>query len=236
MKVKHGVVHTMGFHVRLVDHIKAVPVAKVEELRRVWIMAGADGVHIVPPHDLQIPHHLGDPHRWPENRVAVMPVDAPEFDGLAIEPDHTPINADLPEAQGLCDPLPAAVKKQRIQAGILAAPQPDIRYGETDDIVLCLSSQQFRSGCVQQAIVHSRTCRLFQLHRDISGSIPILQRRMDKVIAQMARIAAQKVYIPENAGGAQFVLILKVGAVAPLEHQHVHAVFTLLQKGGCVKL
>ena len=47
---------------------------------------------------------------------------------------------------------------------------------------------------------------------------------------------AQQVNVPENAAGADLVLILQVGAVAPLEHRHRQHVDPGGDQGGNVKL
>ena len=46
----------------------------------------------------------------------------------------------------------------------------------------------------------------------------------------------EEIHVPDDAGHAPLVLILQIGAVAPLEHQQHHFVFALAQKRRSVKL
>ena len=58
-----------------------------------------------------------------EQGVAVVAVDALEFDGAPVEIQHAVPDADVPEAQLLHDVLTAAVQDQRVQQRLLVAPQ-----------------------------------------------------------------------------------------------------------------
>ena len=54
-------------------------------------------------------------------------------------------------------------------------------------------------------------------------------------IQNVNRIAEQEVHLPENARPAELVLILQIGAVAPLEHQYLNEILSLVQVCGKVK-
>ena len=47
--------HPVSFKISLPDQIETVLVAKLREPWCIWIMAGADGVHVMFLHDSQIP-------------------------------------------------------------------------------------------------------------------------------------------------------------------------------------
>ena len=52
----------------------------------------------------------------------------------------------------------------------------------------------------------------------------------------MAHIAEKQIHLAENTREAEFVLIFKVRAVAPLEHKHLHGVFARTELVGNVEL
>jgi hypothetical protein len=80
----------VAFQVGLIDHVQAVPVAQVEEVRVRRVMAGANGVDVVLLHQEHVAEHVLAGHGAPVVRVVLVAVHAPQFDRLAVD-EHPPV-------------------------------------------------------------------------------------------------------------------------------------------------
>ena len=157
-----------------------------------------------------------------------MPVDAAELDGLSVDPDHALVNADFAQTHLFRDPFLTALHQQRIQIRIFSVPQNGV-FKRKRNAVRRFPLQQFLSVSIQQPVSDRGITRPVQFHRYFGCGIALFQRRAYEIIPQMLFTAAQDVYIPEDARHAQLVLVFKIGAVTPFQHQHIDTVFALAQ-------
>lgn len=69
-----------------------------------------------------------------------------------------------------------------------------------------------------------------------SGAEIIVELCLYRKIPDMILRPPQKVHIPENSRHAAFILVFKVGTVAPFKHQNADDIFTIHQTIGYIKL
>ena len=233
--------HAVALHVGLGNQVEAVFVAHAGKQRRIGIVAGPNGVDVVMLHQNQVAQHLLLPHGAAQNGVGVVAVDALELDGLAVELYHAVFHANVPKADGLAERLAVVAQNQSVQIGILRAPEGDVVQVDFKAVAVGPAVVDAVSSGIVQVIVGmmagSRVLSaVFQLHANPRAGAVRRQLGVNEVIPQVATLPAQDVHIPEDAAHAEFVLILKIAAVAPLQHQHVDPVLTRVDEFGDLKL
>ena len=120
----------MALVVRLVDDKKAVAVAHLIEHGGIGVVAGPDGIEVVPLHHLQVSAHVRDIHNGARDRVGVVPVDTPELDRDPVDLQDISRHADLPDPDLLGDDLALRLQIQGVETGILAGPQVRRLHGD----------------------------------------------------------------------------------------------------------
>ena len=88
----------VALDVRFIHHIQTILVAKIQEARVVGIMAGADGVHVVPLHEQHVLFHVVDGGIEAQQRMSVVAVHAQELDVFTVEVEHAVLDFDFLEA------------------------------------------------------------------------------------------------------------------------------------------
>ena len=204
-------------------------------------MAGADGVDVVMLHQHQVLEHLLLAHGGAQHGVAVVAVDAPELDGHAVELHHGVLHTDVPEAHKLTDGFAVVAHDQCVEIGIFRVPQADVVQGDLKAVAIGAAVGDAIPAGVVEIIVGvvaggGVLAPVLQLHIDAAVGAVRGHAGVDEVIPQAALLPAEDVDIPEDAAHAELVLILKVAAVAPLQHQHVDLVVAGMDEVGDVEL
>ena len=116
--------------VRFVDHVESHAVVELVKIRDIRIVACPHRVEIVGLDHFQVSAYLFHGHACTRHRVGFMTVDSPEFDGGAVQEDHTVPDADLPEAHMFGDGLLRRFHDQPVQLRCLRGPEqriPDLQ-------------------------------------------------------------------------------------------------------------
>ena len=85
-------------------------------------------------------------------------------------------------------------------------------------------------GCDQGQRHRHRFPRELKGNPELCGLKVLRQICCDDIIPNPVRRPVQKIDIPEDPGKAELVLVLKVGAVAPLEYKHGQKIVPFLEK------
>ena len=233
--------------------VEAVLVAQLVEARVVGVVGAAHRVDVVLLHQAQVPQHVLQVDDGPGGRVGVVPVDAAQGDGPAVEVHDGVAHLDLADAHPVGDDLTRRGDDQGVEVGVLGAPQVRGLHGEPGAMgvaVVAGEGLQLTGGHHGAAVVD-------ELDGGGDGPAPVgaldpdqgggragvetgagdrAQRAGGDVVEQDVGRAAQEVDVAEDAAGAELVLVLQVGAVAPLEHQDGQAVDAGAQELGDVEL
>ena len=218
----------VALDVRLGDHIEAVFAAQLQKPRGVRVVARAHRVDVVLLHQDQVALRLLAADRVAGHGVAVVAVHAAQLDLHAVEVEHAAADLDLREADLLLDDLVRRREAERVLHGVLRVPKLRALHRE-HRVFAGRDLQKLAVGRIQRR----RELRLpaqRRLHADRRAREVLVQRRLHEEIADVVFRAADEVHVAENAAHAQLVLVLEVGAVAPLEHEHRHGVLALDQK------
>ena len=109
--------------VRFVDDKKAILVTHLIEHGRIRVVARPDGVEVVPLHHLQVTLHVLDIHHRAGHGIRIVAVYPPELDRLPVDLHNIPVDTDFPDPDPVCDDLLRGLEADRVQIGILTAPQ-----------------------------------------------------------------------------------------------------------------
>ena len=226
----HG--HTVGLDVGLVDDVEAVLIAQGGEAGIIGVVAGADAVDIVPLHDHEVADHVLHGGGGAENGVAVVAVDALELDLLAVEVQHAVPDLDGTEAHLQGNRLAAAGNEEGVEVGLLVAPQLGGVHKEVNGS-LPLDEEASRLDLhpvgAQELVLH----QALPIQGDLGGAeaagVGLVDGGAGVDIHDMDGIAQEKEDLAEDARPAVFVLILQIGAVAPLQNEDLDEVLALVQ-------
>ena len=214
----HGAV---AFQIRLGNGVQAVLGAQLQKPGGVGIVAGADGVDVVALHQDQVLLGLLPGDGVAGDRVAVVAVDAPELDGHPVEVHHPVLDLHLPQAHLLGDDLPRGPQGEGVLGGGFRVPQHRVIQLKHQRLPLgALGLAHLFPAGGEEGGLHLGPAGKLQLHRDGGVGEVRGEALFYKVIPDVLLGPQQQVHVPENAAHAQLVLVLQVGAVAPLEHQH----------------
>ena len=199
-------------------------------------MAGAHGVDVVALHQAQVLCRLLPADGVAGDRVAVVAVHASELDGHAVEEDHPVPHLDLSQAHLLGDDLVFRGEGQGVLGRVLRVPQYGIVQFK-DQGLPCGGGGAHRVpiGGLQQGADGALPGEL-QFHGDGSVGEVLREILFHEEIPHMVFGPGQQVHVPEDAAHAQLVLVLQIGAVTPLEHQHGQGVVPGGEQGGDVEL
>ena len=225
----------MRFKVCFVHNVKAEPIAKRQKSRVVGVVAGTDGVDVVLFHDHQIADHVVDRSGRAQHGVAVVAIDALGLDLLSVEVQHAVLDGDVLKANGNIDKFAARMQVQGIEVGRFIVPQCGGVHGNgkfactVNDLIARCNGRAVGRG---KRIGHLRLARERQLAAQRRACKIVRHRGMIVNIHDMHGIAQKQVYVAENARPAELVLVFQIACLAPLEHQHLDAVFTCVQVRG----
>ncbi len=76
--------HAVGLQIPFVTDIESAAIAKLQEIRRIWIMGSPDGIYVMLLHNLKVPDNGVISNCRPRNRIAVVAVYSPDFDFPAV--------------------------------------------------------------------------------------------------------------------------------------------------------
>ena len=219
----------MALIVRFPDHIEAVTVAQLGEEGGVGIVAGADGVDVCFLHQAQVFFHHSRGHGIAYEGVGIVAVNAPELDRFAVQEDDVPVPFDLPETHRLIDGLAAAGERQGVKGGVFRI--PEVGGGDVDGkgaVPDGAGGDSLAVGGGQG--IGNRSAFLIKSkgNFDFCFGIVVGKGRPDGEVPDVIFRPAEQVNVPENAGHPELVLILKVAAIAPFQHQDSHGVDAFL--------
>ena len=216
--------------------VEAVLVAQLVEARVVGVVGAAHRVDVVLLHQAQVPQHVLQVDDGAGGGIGVVPVDTAQGDGPAVEADDGVTHLDLADAHPVGDDLVGRGDDQGVEVRILGAPQVgglNVQTGPVGVAVVAGEGLQLTGG-------HHCTVVVDELDGGGDGPVPVGALDLDEgggragveagsshraergggdVVEQDGGRAAQEVDVAEDAAGAELVLVLQVGAVAPLEHQ-----------------
>ena len=228
--------HAVALHIGLGNQIEAVLAAQLRQPRCVRVMAGADGVDVVLLHNAQVAERLLPGNRIACHRIAVVAVDAAEFDGHPIQQDNAAAHLNLPQADRLADPFVRRLDQQSIQNRAFGVPVNGVLHMERNGTICALLLfQQAPVQRGQRKADRNRIAAEIVIHPDLGAVRFQIQIRMDEEIADVAFRTAEQVHIAENTGHPQLILILQIAAVAPFEHQHNHCILAVVNEAGHIK-
>lgn len=222
----------VALHIRLGQQVKAVFGAQLAEPGGIGVMAGADGVDVVPLHEREVQKRLGGGDGKAGEGIAVVPVDPGKAQRLAVQKQAAALDAHLPQAHPLADELAVCSQQKGVERGLLGVPEHRRFQPEQGRSSRCFEAlQRFARGGKQGELHRERAARALELHLD-QGLAPGGEAGVHKKVPQVGGGAAEQVHIPEQAREAQLVLILEIAAGAPLEHHQHQPVFAAVHKAG----
>ena len=223
----------MRFEVGFIAEVEAVAVAETGETGIVRIMAGTDEIDVVPLEQDEIGNHVLRGRRCAQLRVAVVAVDALCLDLSAVDVHHLAAHLEFPYADRLPDDLAADRQVQRVKARRLIAPEHrtvDVKRQRAGAIhVRTALAERFSVGRDKPVADLCRTAeRYVRSHGRARKRLPGFGA--DKEILHVDLVPQEQIDLADDAGGTDFVLILQVGSVAPLENQHTKLVLARVQE------
>ena len=171
-----------------------------------------------------------------------MSVHAPERNGGPVQGQYTVFHFCLPEAHLLSNDFLSGIHGQRVKKGFLRVPEYGLLHRNPQDCLLIFSKGKllpgnnvFSVGICQGQADRNRLSGEVQPYLQVRGLKIFGQICFDNIIPDPFHGPLQDIDIPEDAGKAEFVLILQIGSVAPFEDQDRQKVISFPQKTGHVK-
>ena len=229
----------MTFKVGLVDDIKTVSIAHFKEAGVIRVMACADGIDIVRLHYFDVALHMCVGGGVTEGRVAVVTVHAAKLYLLAVDVDNLADNLNLAKADGEGHILSARRKGQGVEIGVLVRPFFHIFQGgqqDADTVTLntALALCDDLTVSVGQGQGRIKLCRCGKLNRQLATLAG--KHRLYKNVGNSRLGAGKNIHIAENSRCTVHILVLEIGAVAPLHNKHLQVVLTFGEKWCDIKL
>ena len=203
-------------------------------MRRIWIMAGADGVDVMLFHEEQILHDLLLADDKSGHRVAVMAIYAVELHLLPVDIENISFHMNLPEADVAGDHFPGAVAlcliNHRVKVRIFRVPEMRIRHFHMERPVLRPLLCHQITVSVQKA-TGDRNYLIEEVECDSNLTCITLFTRhcLYKIIKDPLLWPQQKIHIPEDTAHTEFILGFQITAVTPFEHEDCQHIFSVAQ-------
>ena len=150
-----------------------------------------------------------------------MPVDAAELDGRPVELDDAVFDLHLAHADLGRDVLPRAAERERVEVRRFRVPKVRVRQWDVD-LALHRDARGHGRAAVLQLVPDVPAAE--DLHVD-GRAAARHQARLHREVADVPLRPAQQVDVPEDAGHAELVLVLGIGAAGPLDDQDADLVF-----------
>ena len=230
--------HAVAFQIRFVDHIQAVFIAQRKQPGIIGIMAGADGVDVVPFHQQNVPQHFVHRGVIAQGGMGVMAVYALDFHGLPVHQEHALPDLHPLKAQQLALALTGNFAQQLVQAGRFRAPGMHLLYfsGNGGHAVLHrLLAGENLPAVFQQRKAHA----IHALGLGGEGIFAVPQvfgkAGADGDVVNALFTEGKQHRVPKNAAEPPHILVLQVGAVRPLQHDDAQTVFPRRYDGRNIK-
>ncbi|SCQ81911.1 Hypothetical protein PFR_JS23_2068 [Propionibacterium freudenreichii] len=172
-----------------------------------------------------------------------MAVDAPQRHRAVVEAQDHVVDRDLSQTHLVGDDLVWHLQQQGVQLRVLGVPQAwpvDVEFDGVAVPAGVVGLGQHTAGhrraiCAEQrgpGLDRATHVGGTQAHRGAG----LVDLGSGEVVEQVTGRAVDEVNVAEDAAGAELVLVLEVGAVTPLEHQHRHVVGALHERLGDIEL
>ena len=232
----------VAFVVGFVDHHETVLVTQLVEHGSVGIVSSADCVEVIFLDHPQVALHVLHADDRAGNSIRVMTVDTAELDGATVQENHVVLDVDRTEANTVGNDFIRSFQQQSVQVGLLRIPEGGILNGE--DCLMGVSAAVEGLNC---AGANSLFCCIQQLDlgrnefavigkTNADSSFFLIQQCGGEVIADAVLRTLQDVYIAENTGGTELVLVFQVAAITPLQDHDGQSVLTFPDGFGDIKL
>ena len=231
----------MAFVISFVNDKETVLITQLVEHGGVRIVTGADSIEVVLLDHSQIPLHVLNADDGAGYGIGVMTVDATEFNGVSIQENQVVLDADIPKADSISDDFIRSFQQQGVQVRLLRVPEDGVLDREH-----CLMGVSTAVKSLDGTSAHGLFCCIQQF--DLSGNelavvgktntngrLLFIQQRGDKVIPDTAFRALQNVYIPEDSGSAELILVFQVTAVAPFQDHYCQRILAFPNRFGNIE-
>ena len=234
------------FHIGLVDQVDAITVTEAIPEALIGVMAGADGIQVVPLHKADVPHHIFLGDGTATLAVELVTVDATEQDALAVDVHDAVLHLEGAEAHvhgNSFHDLAVLVQHmdvQLVQVGFLGAPGSHIGegVGEGNGVSggLGLGQDGVALGILQDG-GNGAAQLAGQLHLDLQLAVlvSLVQGASDQQVFHMGGGHGVQVDVTEDAGETPEVLVFDPAGAAALVDFHRQLVAAFLNVGGQVE-
>ena len=226
----------MALIVRLINDKEAQAVIKLIKMRRIGIMAGTDGIHIMLFHQYQIFFNLIHRDGKTSHRITVVAVGSMKFDFHAVDVEYALFRMDLADSYLFRDGLFPTGKNQFIKVRILCTPKMGIFYRNGNRSLSSHPGKRFSFRIRKDNIDRHRFFPVCKINGDGSFLIIPGRKGFHKIVLDSVFRTFQKIHVPENTAHTELVLIFKIASIAPLHHQNSQGVFTLPEQFCHIKL
>ena len=232
----------VAFVVSLIDDHEAALITQLVEHGCIGIVAGTNCIEIVFLNHPQVTLHMLDADDGAGNRIGVMAVDAAELNGAAVQEHDVVLNVDRTEAHTVGNDFIGSFQQQSVQVRLLRIPEGRILDGE--DCLVGISAAVEGLHC---AGANSLFCCIQQLDlgrneltviskANADGGFFLIHQSGGEVITDAVFRTLQDIYIAEDAGGAELILVFQVAAVTPLQNHNSQGVLAFPDGFGNIKL
>ena len=251
-------VRSVAFHVRLVNHVNAVLVAKIKHHRVVRVMRHAERIDVEALHQDDVFFHAFVSHRTAVIRIEFVAVHAVELHGHAIhEQARRPVVLldfhlaetdlvafDLDNLAGLvldgehrrikvrrfCRPTVRLAEREFKMHALFGSVRANARH------LLRTGGNHLGTGCVVEGKFHGKfvgfgSSGIVNPCRRLQQTILVVvgERCVNLEILDMHRRHRINVHVAHDARKTNEVLVLEPATIAPAEHLHRNIVLTLTQ-------
>ncbi len=189
-------------------------------------MAAADRVDVVLLHQAQIGHELFEADHGPGDGIRIVAVDAPEHDVPVVDLQRGAVDTHRPDAHAVGDDLVIGLDGERVQVRALRAPQ--VRRGDVEAhpvrVLLVPGGRFERCGGDRgtrgiRDDDRGRRRASEERRADAHARAQWPQCGSREVVEDGRVRALQEIDIADDSARAELVLILEIGADAPLEDE-----------------
>ena len=120
--VEVGFAHSVRLNIRLVNDVKSVFFAHLEETRVVGIVRGTNGIYVMLLHHFEVEHHILNRANVSRKRIRVVAVYALDFYHSVIEFECAVDNLALTESDGFGNIFTHSVDEEGVKLGAFSIP------------------------------------------------------------------------------------------------------------------
>ena len=232
----------MAFIVCFINNHETILVTQLIEHGSIGIVTGTNSIEVVLFNHLQVPLHMLNTDDRAGDRVGVVTVNTTELDRVAVKEHHIVLNMDRTEADAVSDDFIRGFQNQGVQVRLLGV--PECRILNSENCLMCVSTaieclnntganSLFR--CIQQL---DFCCNKLSIvcEPDTDSGFFIFHQCCGEVIPDAVFGTLQDIYITEDAGSTELVLIFQVAAIAPLQNHNRQGVLAFSDGLSNIKL